>query len=359
MRSHCDALSINLVVLSAFGAAGLTLTLRRGRSWPLDARLGVPAAFGAVGLVLYALAEPACLAGPFGQQDAAIGPIWLVHVTETKSLLWLAAGAPVVALAFAATTLLGLIAAWRLAVQPALPAQSGAALSGAPLSSALAGDGAKLTLAMLALAALLGLWQVKLLPYVSLLAVLPLACCIARLDNIQNVSPATARTIAVVLSSQLGIAVLAGPTLAKLAPADQATGQWLATARRCISTPAVAPLAALPPGLVFADMNLGPFIAALTPNRVVAAPYHRLDKAIIDTDRLMFGPSDAAMRRLRALGVDSVVICPGLTRPHGAKVSTDSLYTLLNADAAPSWLRPVALGDATPIRAWRVVRTAE
>ena len=344
LHSSCDALSINLVGLAALGAIGVAVTLRRGRAWPLDVRLGVPAAFGAIGVVLYIVAEPACLAGPFGQQDRAIGPIWLEHVTETKSLLWLASAAPAVALVFAVTSILGLLAGWRLAAQRQQP------------GSVRSDDGAKLALVMLGLAVVLGCWQIKLLPYASLLGVVPLACVIARLDGIQGVSAPTLRTFAAVLSSQFGLALLAGPVAAKMTPADHALGQWLETARRCIATPVVAPLAELPPGLVFADMNLGPFIAALTSSRVVVAPYHRLDKAIIDTDQMMFGPTEAARQRLRALGVDYVAICPGLTRAHGHAVLPDSLYAMLNANAAPGWLVPASLNGATPIKVWRVMR---
>ena len=43
-----------------------------------------------VGGAIYAAFEPACLAGPYGQLNPALKPIWLDHVLETKSLFYLA-----------------------------------------------------------------------------------------------------------------------------------------------------------------------------------------------------------------------------------------------------------------------------
>ena len=48
--------------------------------------------------------------------------------------------------------------------------------------------------------------------------------------------------------------------------------------RPCFRSANVRRLAALPPGLVAADIDLGPYIVALSPHRVVAAPYHRLEQ---------------------------------------------------------------------------------
>ncbi len=49
----------------------------------------------------------------------------------------------------------------------------------------------------------------------------------------------------------------------------------------CLRTENYAPLARLPAGLVAADIDFGPFLLALTPHSVLAAPYHRLSKGII------------------------------------------------------------------------------
>ena len=105
------------------------------------ANLGLAVACGGV---LYVSLEPACLAGPFGQVGAALGPIWLDHVLETKSILWFAASHPAAALAVAAFLCAG--AAAQVALWVKQPDTSRA-----------------LAAAFVVLAVALGLWQVKLL----------------------------------------------------------------------------------------------------------------------------------------------------------------------------------------------------
>ena len=51
-------------------------------------------------------------------------------------------------------------------------------------------------------------------------------------------------------------------------------------AAHCLKTASYAALAKLPPGLVVADVSYGPFLLALTPHSVLAAPYHRLSTGI-------------------------------------------------------------------------------
>ena len=337
LTSRCDALSINLVVLTACAATGLAWSLRSGARWSLARYFGVPLSGVLIGAALYAAAEPACLAGPFGQQDAAIGPVWLAHVTETQNLLWLAARAPALAVVFAVSTVFGLLAAYKIA-------RAQTHVSGG------------VDLATLAIAVALACWQIKLMPYASLLAVLPLACVIARFDATDKLSAPVVRGVGLALSSQLVLGLLVAPAALALTPNDPALTARLETSSRCIANATITPLAAFPAGLVFADRDLGPFIAALTPHSVVAAPYHRIDRAILETDRLMFGTAASAKSRLRELGVAYVAICPGFTRAFDRAATTDSLLATLNGGAVPSWLQPLPLGGDIVLKAWRVVR---
>ena len=68
-------------------------------------------------------------------------------------------------------------------------------------------------------------------------------------------------------------------------------------------------VAACPPGLVAADIDLGPYVVALSPHRVVAAPYHRLEGGIPAIYAIGDGTPEQALRHLRALGVDYVALC--------------------------------------------------
>lgn len=340
--SHCDALSLNLVLLAGSGAAGLALVATRGRGWPLWQRLAVPAAFGVVGLALYGAAEPACLKGPFGQVDPAIRPIWLDEVPETKTLAWLFTRSPVAVVDYGLFAAISLVAAWRLWRVDDHSARLG------------------YRLAILVLANLLALWQIKLLPYATFLAALPVAAWLAglRLDASGD-SPAAAwtkRIAPVLATNQLALLVVAAPLGTALKPVAPDVIAWQDTVARCLATEAFRPLAALPPGLVLSDDDLGPYIAALTGLRATSGPYHRLDTSIILTNRILEGSVADAEARLKALGADYVAICAGLrigaTAPD--KDGNGPFEAQLWAGKTPRYLEPVALSGATPIKVWRV-----
>src|SRR5689334_8231849 len=65
--------------------------------------------------------------------------------------------------------------------------------------------------------------------------------------------------------------------------------------RPCFQSANVRRLEALPTGLVTADLDLGPYIVALTPHRVVP-PYHRLSEGILANHAILEGTLDGARR---------------------------------------------------------------
>lgn len=327
----CDELSLNLVLLAIASGATLAFALTRGASWPFATRLGCVALGAAVGLALYGFAEPACLAGPFGQVDPAVKPIWLDHVRETKNVIWLFGKLPIPAL----------VALLHLAVGLACTAALWRTASAAP----------RLYAAVFVLAALLSLWQIKLMSYAALLAILPIAVWIARLKGSADVSPLTMRAGAVGLLNQntllLATALLIGPVAATEAfKADNEA------ARKCSETGNVRALASLPAGLAVADTDLGPYIAALTPLHVLSAPYHRLDRQIIAThDILRASTPEAAEAKLRREGAIFVIVCE-TGKPGSSDAS--GLQAALRAGRVPGYLEPVAVAGETPLKVWRV-----
>jgi hypothetical protein len=94
----------------------------------------------------------------------------------------------------------------------------------------------------------------------------------------------------------------------------------------CFSPVNFRALAALPPGRVLAVQDLGPFIIALTPHSVIAAPYHRMSEEILAVHQVVDGPPARAEARVRALRADYIVDCP--------------TYPLMSNDASfGPWLR--------------------
>jgi hypothetical protein len=336
---HCDALSLNLVLLAGCGAAGLwAATATNAR---LSIRAGLLGVGLAIGAGLYTGLQPACLAGPFGQSSPALKTLWLDHVMETKSIFWLAASHPASALATIVFVLAGAaaqIALWRR--------QPNASIG--------------LAAVFVALAAVLGCWQIKLMPYACWLAALPLAVWAAGLRGTASLSPAAVRLAAVVLLSQATLDAAFGALLAPF----QRTVDPAATAadtgdprRACFRSSNVRALAAVQPGLVAGDIDLGPYVVALSPHRVVAAPYHRLEQGIFAGHTITQGTPEQARRLLEALHVDYLALCADRSGDKSAtqKGTARGLSAQLLTGDRFAFLHELTLPTDGAIRVWRVM----
>jgi hypothetical protein len=325
---RCDSLSLNLPVLAAFATAGLWVALSGGPNRAV--RFAILGAFMVIGGAVYARLEPACLAGPFGQLNAALKPIWLDHVLETRSLLQLDAGEPTTAVAAVAFIFAGVAAQyvlWRR--QP--------------------DAGMGVAAAFTALAACLGCWQLRFLPYAAWLAAVPLAVWAAKLPGTPSLSaPVRALAVVVLLSHatlDASFSVFRRSTIPGETPFESGVLD-----RPCFLSGNVRRLAALPPGLVAADIDLGAYIVALSPHRVVAAPYHRLDKGILVNHAILHGTPDEAKSHLRTLGVTYVALCTD----RQPRDTDNSLLSRLLGGEPPPFLRELDLPPGTPIRVWKV-----
>jgi hypothetical protein len=338
---RCDALSLNLPLLAACASAGLWAALVVGSSRPL--RFAIAGASAAIGLASFAALEPACLAGPFGQVGPALRPVWLDTVMEAKSALWLAARFPAATLAFIAFIVAG--AAVQVGAWHARPdARTG------------------LAAALGVLAALLACWQIKLMPYASWLAAVPLAIFAAGLRGRGSISAPVMRVAAAIILSQptleAGIAALSLPWQRSGGAAVAA--EVVDSHGPCFRSAGIRQLAALPPGLVAADLELGPYIVALSPHRVVAAPYHRLETAILANRAILHGPPGEAQQQLRAMGVDYVVLCAvSPANPSRPSPPQDAgLRARLLGGTPVDFLREVPLPSPSLLKVWRHSPTA-
>src|SRR5262249_32727374 len=121
----------------------------------------------------------------------------------------------------------------------------------------------------------------------------------------------------------------------------------------CLDNASYAPLARLPAGLVAADLDYGPFLLALTPHRILAAPYHRLSAGIRATHEIFAAPPDAARGLLARFGVAYVALCGTRSPGDLAKDALDASFCgRLQARDIPSWLEPVATDG--PFAVYRV-----
>ena len=334
--SHCDVLSMNLVLLAVCGAIGVSAVAAVEDRLSLPSKLALLALAGAVGLSLYAAAQPLCLAGPFGEVDPELIPIWLGSVSETQSIFSLGSQLPTLggmALAYFAAGLYCGLKLMRTDRDDALRFQVLALIIALPLS----------------------FWQIKLLPYATFLPVPLLAVGLARPPQTAK-APASRRRTVLTLAATLILIAAAGWLILRIStPSTTRMKEALRPVQDCQSTAAVSALAPLPPGLAVADVNLGPYIVALSKLDALSAPYHRLDKSIIEAHRILHASPQEAERRLRSDGVRYVITCAGLdsTTARG-EVPADALQTLLFAGKPPAFLEPVPLNVSTPLKVWRL-----
>jgi hypothetical protein len=131
--------------------------------------------------------------------------------------------------------------------------------------------------------------------------------------------------------------------------------------RHCVANASYTPLAKLQPGLVIADARYGPYLLALTPHSVMAAPYHRLSTGIAVAHGVFASPPDdakAIVNAARLVGGGGrqptyVMVC-GPRPPDGLTESARgrSLWAGLQAGTVPNWLEPV--GEKGAFAVYRV-----
>jgi hypothetical protein len=260
---------------------------------------------------------------------------------ETKSILWLGAAHPAPTLGLATFLSAGAaaqIALWRRHRD----AQSG------------------LYAVFVVLAALLGGWQIKLMPYAVWLAALPLAVWAARLNGTSSLSPMVVRLAAAVLLSHATIDAAFGLAASPFQRSRSSATAELDSAdprRPCFRSGNVRGLATLPAGLMAGDIDLGPYVVALSPHRVVAAPYHRLDRGILANHAMLDGPVRQGERMLAQLGVDYVALCADRAADDSAsdKPATVSLRRRLVSGDPPGFVRELEVPTGGAIRVWKVL----
>ena len=386
----CDALGSNLAAGAVLAGLGLAAAAwsTRARSWPW--RLGALAAAGGLALAVYLALDPRCTRGIFADVDPAVRPFWLDHVNEVKSWprLWKSDQVDAVSITMAALMGLGAWAALGLVParrrDPAWWTMGGALLLGvvaawtavrmrgylewfavAPLAVAAAELGARArrlsppatVAAAMVLAPVLptglvlmagGRTSVRLPPGTPLLvaAVLALGVVVLAL-RVRRAGWRSGLAFAAVL---LPLALCAGIVL----QADRASRTRRAKAADppdfCFNDGAYAALARLPAGVTVSEIDLGPFVLALTPSAAMSAPYHRMSAGIMTARHVMAAPvdgagPDGAQARAAAvspggrLGPVYVLEC----RRHARHVdrdhlARDSLQARLDAGRPPPWL---------------------
>lgn len=336
---HCDAYAAPAAAaMTGAGLLALALSFVPARTAAL--RFAAACAGAAILAGALVLSFPQCLGGPFEGMDPLAREVWLAAVSEAKS--------PAELLRHRPGALIGFY------VFPAVALVAGAC-------SLLAARGAERQRQAAALifagaAALMLLVAVRGAILAAAFAVLPLSVFLAQAMKSVVWSPpqGVAKFLALCLVASPLSWFAVGDTVNRMNGGDPAAARAASTAP-CWNVNAARALGALPPSILFTEIDLGPMLLAHTDHSVTAAPYHRNGRSMRRTIEFYTGSEQAARETLARSGADFVVFCPALgeTGVYAAR-APDGLAARLRRGETPDWLVPVDAAGAAPLRLYRL-----
>lgn len=356
-RGACDALSLNYVALAVVGGLGLAgAALLSPSGW--RGRAGLLAGIGVLTVAAYAWPEPSCLRGPFGQLLPEVRAGWLDHVGEVQPLWVLFRTEHLPAIMSLMTPALGVFAFGLLVRDVGNRRNPGFWLLGAELVVATA----------------IGAAQIRTMVYANVFAVPLVGAALGRLAR-ESELRGRSITVTVLTGSILGSCMVWQLIVEQVVPVSWLREASAANAVQGLSSPVVsakvspdsrdatisapmgppcmtlthyAGLAALPPGLVAAAVDMGPSILLATKHSVLGAPYHRMQRGILDSLHITNRPVSDAFAIMAARGVDYLAVCTASQ----ATATAGSIVDRLRAGSIPAGLEEVP-GDGV-VRVFRV-----
>jgi hypothetical protein len=344
MQPACDAIApawLAMLTVAALGIGAAVLVERFG----LVARLVALAAAGVSTGAVLLLAAPQCAAGPFATLPPLVYRLWYLSVTEGLPLWAQTPDWAVITIGLPLAGLAGGAMAWR--------ASEGAAR-----------DRWTILLALLAVATGVAVMVNRAGGTANALAVPGAAwLLLGMLTRARTVVSPARRTLAtagaLMLASPGQVAALVALLLIPLYRSEaklSAERDWHRAP--CERIDEIRALGQLPPGTVFAPIDVSPDLIATTAHRAIAGGYHRGAAAMDVVARGFLAAPDRARAIVMASGADYVAVCPGLNEVELYRTnSPDGLWGRLERGERIAWLRPLPLAD-THVLAWRVVRPA-
>ncbi|MDR3376431.1 MAG: hypothetical protein P4L98_22130 [Ancalomicrobiaceae bacterium] len=343
LTTPCDIASYPYVAVAVVGGLGLAALTQKDPMY-LATRLAGLAVLGIVALGVVAIVNPTCLKGPYAQVDPRLIPLWLNLVTEARSVFQVAHDSISQVIAFYLAPIIALAATIRALARAERTARPGWLM----------------TLACLATAIAVSLWQLRGSTFASVLAVPGLTFLVLEVrrwgEGKKPLAVASSLLAVYLLPNQfvhMVTPIFLADAFAKPAPGAATTAGTLNGQAECSARPAYARLAVEPTGIVLVGSNLGPSVLLHTPHSAVSAPFHRNTGGILD-GFAAFGGSEATAREIVARRhVGYVMICPaddemGII----AAKHPDGLAARLMRGDRIDWLQPIETSGT--LRVWRV-----
>jgi hypothetical protein len=337
--SACDAIAVNWAAPIVLGGVLLAAI----GAWPsqhLGRRAAAVAAACAVVLLAFVVIEPRCLAGPYAMMDQSTWSAWMDDVREMQPLVRMIHTMPIVAAAVAAFPAVALLSVLWLSRDPGMRRDPAFWLATATFG----------------LAALTTLGALKAFSYAIWFGMPLVAVAALHIAALLQLSSLAAHAVLALLLTPAALSSGA-ITIAFATGLHDREDFSQPENKGCFEFDSYRGLAALPPGLVATETRYGPYVLALTPHAVVAAPYHRLSSTILQNHRAFAAPPDEAAVILRNMNVTYVAICGGRPPPGlNPRERSASLWGQLQDGRVPDWLEAVAISPEQAFRVFRLNR---
>lgn len=337
--AECDAYSAAQFVPAALGGAGLAavalLPMSRAGRAPLLSALGL---LGVVTGVVVVTLFPQCIASPYAQVDLRLHDLWLDHVAEAQSLRQLLADDPASVIGRYVTPLLALL------------------LLGGRLMRGPWRRQHSLLAALLGMAFLVSIWQVRGSTFAIPFAAVPLAAWVGIWRERAAAGTSVATTASMLAAWLASVNLVWGSAAAAAAiMLEDQSAQSEAAQSLCEDAGDYVLLATQPETTVLAISNLGSPILAYTGHRVLAGPYHRNIEGNLAALDALTGPAGMAAEAARSQQVGLIALCRGNAETAFlTERAPEGLLATLIAGQVPAWLEPVDGSIGQPLELYRV-----
>jgi len=342
LEAACDMISPVYAMAGLLVGAAFTLVSLLPAPRQAVARLGLLAVLGLACGAILVLIYPQCLGGPYASLDPWLQKNWIAAIIEAKPWHRSLPDLPAYAITVGAPVFLGLagaILAWRKTPEQRL--------------------------GWLTLVVFLGCTMLIMLAQIrgARLAILPTipaaAWLIVRARTIYMARPRLWPALGlmgawlvfsgIVMSLVVSFVVNALPDgRADIVRATRASKL------PCLVGEAFADLRGLPAERVMSPIDLGAHLLLETTHAIVAAPYHRNERGVLDAFAFFNQPQDDARRIASERGLGLVVTCPAMPEMRGAGLKVpESLASHFAAGTLPDWLADVSLDG--PLKVYAIL----
>ncbi|MBL4871986.1 MAG: hypothetical protein JKY41_00990 [Rhodobacteraceae bacterium] len=326
---RCDAFGRELLIIGVAGALGLLALAATLSTKPMTIRVGAVLILGVVVILIAVNFAPQCLGNPYDPLYPDVAREWLGRIGESKSLIGIISAGQLKNPGFVVIPIIAIIYTIYIALYPNFR------LRAIALFLILAG------------AYVMMFYQIRGLFFLLQLCAIPLA---AMMGQVYGRYKDSKSSIAGILFIALLFASIPNTWIAGAArfPKDETPtkfGEPSGVFKDCYKPQVYDALAALPAGLVAASTDLGVRIMFSTPQRALAANFHRNQDGIQAEIDLMRADLADAPALLAEWGVDYVVLCANdFATKALAETYPDGLWNNLYNGDIPDFLTSVSDG---------------